>query len=65
MSEETVRATVSAPKGITRAIGFSAVAGLVLMLALVYSIGDLRQEAGAAAPPVQILIDGLACAPPS
>ncbi|GGS98137.1 amino acid transporter [Streptomyces cinerochromogenes] len=59
MSEETVRATVSAPKGITRAIGCSAVAGLVLMLALVYSIGDYAEVAGAAAPPVQILVDGL------
>ncbi len=59
MSEETVHATVSAPKGITRAIGYSAITGLVLMLALVYSIGDYAKVAGAAAPPVQILIDGL------
>ncbi|WP_028803638.1 amino acid permease [Streptomyces sp. 142MFCol3.1] len=59
MSEETVRATVNAPKGITRAIGYSAVTGLVLMLALVYSIHDYDQVAGSSAPPVQILIDGL------
>lgn len=59
MSEETVRATVNAPKGIMRAIACSAVAGLVLMLALVYAIRDYAAEAGAAAPPVQVLIDAL------
>jgi amino acid transporter len=59
MSEETVRATVNAPRGITRAIGYSAVTGLILMLALVYSIGDYNNVASASAPPVQILIDGL------
>ncbi|MFI7414343.1 amino acid permease [Streptomyces sp. NPDC049627] len=59
MSEETVRATVNAPKGITRAIGYSAIAGLLLMLALVYSIRDYDRVANADAPPVQILIDGL------
>ncbi|WP_371131965.1 amino acid permease [Streptomyces sp. cf386] len=59
MSEETVRATVNAPRGITRAIGFSAIAGLLLMLALVYSIRDYDRVASADAPPVQILIDGL------
>ncbi|MFG2383673.1 amino acid permease [Streptomyces avermitilis] len=59
MSEETVRATVNAPKGITRAIGYSAITGLILMLALVYSIHDYDQVAGSSAPPVQILIDGL------
>jgi amino acid transporter len=59
MSEETVQATVNAPRGIVRAITWSATSGLVLMLALVYSIGDYAKEAGAAAPPVQILIDSL------
>ncbi|MGV9993439.1 amino acid permease [Streptomyces sp. NPDC003374] len=59
MSEETVRATVNAPKGIVRAIGCSAVTGLVLMLALVLSIRDYGHVAGAAAPPVQILLDSL------
>lgn len=59
MSEETVRATVNAPRGITRAIAFSAIAGLLLMLALVYSIRDYDRVARADAPPVQILIDGL------
>jgi len=59
MSEETVQATVNAPKGITRAIGYSAITGLILMLALVYSIHDYDHVASASAPPVQILIDGL------
>ncbi|WP_225836644.1 amino acid permease [Streptomyces sp. NK08204] len=59
MSEETVHATVNAPKGITRSIGYSAITGLILMLALVYSIRDYDEVAGSAAPPVQILIDGL------
>jgi amino acid transporter len=59
MSEETVRATVNAPRGIMRAIGYSAITGLLLMLALVYSIRDYKAEAAADAPPVQILIDAL------
>ncbi|MFT2020422.1 amino acid permease [Streptomyces sp. 796.1] len=59
MSEETVQATVNAPRGIMRAIGYSAVTGLILMLALVYAIRDYGKEANADAPPVQILIDAL------
>ncbi|MFJ8311707.1 MULTISPECIES: amino acid permease [unclassified Streptomyces] len=59
MSEETVRATVNTPKGIMRAIIYSALTGLVLMLALVYSIRDYAAEISAEAPPVQILIDAL------
>ncbi|MEU6217956.1 amino acid permease [Streptomyces sp. NPDC047022] len=59
MSEETVRATVNAPRGIMRSIGYSAVTGLVLMLALVYSIGDYSKVVASSAPPVQILIDGV------
>nr|BFD85976.1 amino acid permease [Streptomyces sp. Xyl84] len=59
MSEETVQATVNAPRGIVRAIACSAVTGLILMLALVYSIRDYAHVAGADAPPVQILIDAL------
>lgn len=59
MSEETVRATVNTPKGIMRAIIYSALAGLVLMLALVYAIRDYAAEITSAAPPVQILVDAL------
>jgi amino acid transporter len=42
-----------------RAIGYSAITGLILMLALVYAIRDYGAEASADAPPVQILIDAL------
>ncbi|MGW0085998.1 amino acid permease [Streptomyces sp. NPDC003393] len=59
MSEETVRATVNAPRGITRAIACSAVTGLILMLALVLGIHDYGHVAAADAPPGQILIDAL------
>ncbi|MET9147407.1 amino acid permease [Streptomyces sp. NPDC004042] len=59
MSEETVQATVNAPRGIVRAIGYSAITGLILMLALVYSIRDYAHVASTDAPPVQILIDAL------
>jgi len=59
MSEETVQATVNAPRGIMRAIGYSAITGLILMLALVYAIRDYGTEAKADAPPVQVLIDAL------
>ncbi|SCK42473.1 amino acid/polyamine/organocation transporter, APC superfamily (TC 2.A.3) [Streptomyces sp. WMMB 714] len=59
MSEETVQATVNAPRGIMRAIGYSAITGLILMLALVYSIRDYSAEAKADAPPVQILVNSL------
>ncbi len=59
MSEETVQATVNAPRGIVRAIGYSAVSGLVLMLALIYAIRNYGAEASAGAPPVQVLIDSL------
>jgi len=57
MSEETVQATVNAPRGIVRAIGYSAITGLILLLALVYSIHHYAAEASSAAPPIQILID--------
>jgi len=59
MSEETTRATVNAPKGIVRAIGYSALSGFVLMLALVFAVRDYAHEAAASAPPVQILVDAL------
>lgn len=59
MSEETVKATVNAPKGIMRAIACSAITGLILMLALVYAIRDYAATASSSAPPVQVLIDAL------
>ncbi|SCK57756.1 amino acid/polyamine/organocation transporter, APC superfamily (TC 2.A.3) [Streptomyces sp. WMMB 322] len=59
MSEETVQATVNTPRGIMRAIGYSAITGFVLMLALVFAIRDYGKEAAADAPPVQILLDSV------
>ncbi|MGW9438080.1 amino acid permease [Streptomyces sp. NPDC055607] len=59
MSEETVQATVNAPRGIVRAIACSALTGLILILALVYAVRDYAGEASAHAPAVQILIDSL------
>ncbi|QDY75459.1 amino acid permease [Streptomyces qinzhouensis] len=59
MSEETVRSTVSTPRGIVGAIGWSALAGLALMLALVHSIGDYAATASASAPSVRVLTDAL------
>lgn len=59
MSEETVKSTVSTPRGIMWAIGCSAVAGLILMIALVFAIRDYPTTASSSAPPVRILIDAL------
>lgn len=59
MSEETTRAAVSAPKGIVRSIAFSWVAGLVLILALTFSMTDYDHEASASVPAAQIFVDSL------
>ncbi|WP_329027275.1 amino acid permease [Streptomyces sp. NBC_00690] len=59
MSEETVKSTMSTPRGIMWAIGCSAVAGLILMIALVFAIRDYPTTASSSAPPVRILIDAL------
>ncbi|MEU5403937.1 amino acid permease [Streptomyces sp. NPDC005963] len=59
MSEETVKSTVSTPRGIMWAIGCSAAAGLILMIALVFAIRDYPTTASSSAPPVRILIDAL------
>ena len=59
MSEETTGAAVSAPKGIVRAIAFSWVAGLVLILALTYSMTQYDTEASAGVPAAQIFVDAL------
>lgn len=59
MSEETVKATVSTPKGIMWSIACSAIAGLLLMIALVCAIRDYATTASSSAPPVRILIDAL------
>jgi amino acid permease (GABA permease) len=59
MSEETTHAAVSAPKGIVRSIAFSWIAGLVLVLALTYSMTDYANEASANVPAAQIFVDAL------
>jgi len=59
MSEETTHAAVSAPKGIVRAIVFSWVAGLVLILALTFSMTHYDTEAAANVPAAQIFVDAL------
>jgi amino acid permease (GABA permease) len=59
MSEETTHAAVSAPKGIVRSIAFSWIAGLVLVLALTYSMTDYDNEAKANVPAAQIFVDAL------
>jgi amino acid permease (GABA permease) len=59
MSEETTSAALSAPKGIVRAIAFSWVAGLVLILAVTFSMTDYANEASAGVPAAQIFVDAL------
>ena len=59
MSEETQAAATSAPKGITQSIRFSAVFGLVLILALVYSSQNWAAESKASLPPAQVLVDAV------
>lgn len=61
MSEETTRAAVSAPKGIVRSIAFSWIAGLVLILALTFSMSaaNYDNESSANVPAAQIFVDAL------
>ncbi|HWG25392.1 amino acid permease [Actinospica sp.] len=59
MSEETQGAATSAPKGITQSIRFSAIFGLVLVLALVYASQNWKTESSASVPPAQILVDAV------
>jgi amino acid transporter len=59
MSEETQGAATSAPKGITQSIRFSAIFGLILVLALVYASQDWKTESAASVPPAQILVDAV------
>ncbi|HET9171543.1 MAG TPA: amino acid permease [Actinospica sp.] len=59
MSEETQGAATSAPKGITQSIRFSAIFGLVLLLALVYASQNWAKESSASVPPAQVLVDAV------
>lgn len=61
LSEETARAQVAAPRGIVRAIGWSWIAGFVLLAGLTYAIQDYAGTQGSATgvPPAQIFLDAL------
>lgn len=61
LSEETSNASVSAARGIVRAIWASWVAGFVLLAGLTFAIQDYAgtQSSATGVPPAQILIDAL------
>ncbi|MEU0840521.1 amino acid permease [Streptomyces sp. NPDC005962] len=61
LSEETSNASVSAARGIVRAIWVSWVAGFVLLAGLTFAIQDYAgtQASATGVPPAQILIDAL------
>jgi amino acid transporter len=61
LSEETTRAQVSAPRGIVHAIGWSWLAGFVLLAGLTYAIQDYAgtQATATGVPPAQIFLDAL------
>lgn len=61
LSEETTRAQVSAPRGIIHAIGWSWLAGFVLLAGLTYAIQDYAgtQASATGVPPAQIFLDAL------
>ena len=59
MTEETSDASVSAPRGIVRAIYVSWIAGFVLLVGITFAIQDYTKEAGAKVPPAQIFVDAI------
>jgi amino acid transporter len=59
LSEETSQAAVSAPRGIVRAIWVSWVAGLVLIVGMLYAVQNYAGESSASVPPAQIFTDAL------
>ena len=59
VSEETVGAARSAPRGIVRSIVVSWIAGLVLLVGFMLALRHYAAEASAAVPPLQIMIDAL------
>jgi amino acid transporter len=61
LSEETTRAQISAPRGIVHAIGWSWIAGFVLLAGLTYAIQDYAgtQATATGVPPAQIFLDAL------
>ncbi|MDX3121589.1 MULTISPECIES: amino acid permease [Streptomyces] len=64
LSEETTDAQVSASRGIIHAIGWSWLAGFVLLAGLTFAIQDYTGTVGTATgvPPAQILLDALGLA---
>jgi amino acid transporter len=59
LSEETSQAATSAPRGIVRAIWVSWVAGLVLIVGMLYAVQNYAGESSASVPPAQIFTDAL------
>ncbi|MDI3384966.1 amino acid permease [Streptomyces sp. B-S-A8] len=59
LSEETSNASVSAARGIVRAIWASWIAGFVLLAGLTFAIQDYEKTAAADVPPAQIMIDAV------
>ncbi|MGW0732069.1 amino acid permease [Streptomyces sp. NPDC002851] len=64
LSEETSNASVSAARGIVRAIWVSWIAGFVLLAGLTFAIQDYKatQNTATGVPPAQILLDNLGTA---
>jgi amino acid transporter len=60
-ADETLGASRTAPKAMTRAVELSFVGGLLLLIALSFSIQNLNTELGTAFPamPAQIILDAL------
>ncbi|MFF0034286.1 amino acid permease [Streptomyces avermitilis] len=61
LSEETTRAQLSAPKGIVRSIGYSWIAGFILLAGMLFAVQDYTGTQGSSTgvPPAQIFIDVL------
>jgi amino acid transporter len=59
LSEETTRPEANASRGIVRAVYLSALAGVVLLIALNYATENYAAQAGAGNPPAQVLLDAL------
>jgi amino acid transporter len=59
VSEETVGAAQSAPRGIVRSIVVSWIAGLVLLGGFMLALHHYAAESSAAVPPLQIMLDAL------
>ncbi|MEU6254303.1 amino acid permease [Streptomyces sp. NPDC047043] len=64
LSEETTNAQVSASRGIVRAIGWSWLAGFVLLAGLTFAIQDYTatQATATGVPPAQIFLDAIGLA---